>query len=114
LLAEPLQAISGYLSGGESDGTSKSRASTKSKKKENGSNSSGALILDIRPPNEFARGHIPGAVNVPLYRPITGLSPRAIARRAVFAFFGVLNGTGEFEHFFPLILGFPSFRLSPP
>ena len=36
---------------------------------------------------------MPGAVNVPLYRPITGLSPRAVARRAVFAFFGVLNGT---------------------
>lgn len=57
------------------------------------SNSNGALILDIRPPDEFKSGHIPGATNVPLYRYITGLSPRAVARRAVFAFFGVLNGT---------------------
>lgn len=55
--------------------------------------SSGALVLDVRPPDEFRRGHVPGAVNVPLFRPISGLSPRAVARRAVFAFFGVLNGT---------------------
>jgi rhodanese-related sulfurtransferase len=52
-----------------------------------------SLILDCRPPAEFAAGHIPGAVSIPLYRPITGLSARAVARRAVFAFFGVLNGT---------------------
>ena len=55
--------------------------------------SGGALVLDVRPPDEFRRGHVPGAVNVPLFRPISGLSPRAVARRAVFAFFGVLNGT---------------------
>ena len=55
--------------------------------------SNGALILDIRPPDEFKSGHIRGAINIPLYRYITGLSPRAVARRAVFAFFGVLNGT---------------------
>ena len=27
--------------------------------------SSGALLLDIREPHEFQRGHIPGAINVP-------------------------------------------------
>jgi rhodanese-related sulfurtransferase len=53
----------------------------------------GVPVLDVRPPDEYARGHVDGAVSVPLYRPITGLSPRAVARRAVFAFFGVLNGT---------------------
>lgn len=26
----------------------------------------GAQIVDIRPPEEFERGHIPGAINVPL------------------------------------------------
>lgn len=53
----------------------------------------GVPILDVRPPGEHASGRVPGAASVPLYRPITGLSPRAVARRAVFAFFGVLNGT---------------------
>lgn len=53
----------------------------------------GVPVLDVRPPGEHASGRVPGAASVPLYRPITGLSPRAIARRAVFAFFGVLNGT---------------------
>lgn len=53
----------------------------------------GTPLLDVRPPNEYAGGHIEGAKPVPLYRPITGLSFRAIARRAVFLFFGVLNGT---------------------
>lgn len=36
---------------------------------------------------------------MPLYRPITGLSPRSIARRAVFLFFGVLNGTESNPNF---------------
>jgi rhodanese-related sulfurtransferase len=53
----------------------------------------GSVILDCRPPAEYTAGHIPGARSVPLYRPITGLGARAVARRAVFAFFGVLNGT---------------------
>lgn len=56
-------------------------------------NENGALILDVRPPDEFKNGHVPGAVNVSLYRYITGSSPRAVARRVAFAFFGVLNGT---------------------
>ncbi len=63
----------------------------------------GALVLDCRPPAEFAAGHIPGAVSIPLYRPITGLSPRAIARRTVFAFFGVLNGTESNPDFWPAV-----------
>ena len=70
-----------------------SSASSSSSSSSSGSNSSGALILDVRPPDEFKKGHIPGAVNVSLFRYITGFSPRAVARRAVFAFFGVLNGT---------------------
>ena len=63
----------------------------------------GSLILDCRPPAEFAAGHIPGALSIPLYRPITGLSPRAIARRTVFAFFGVLNGTESNPGFWPAV-----------
>jgi rhodanese-related sulfurtransferase len=63
----------------------------------------GTLLLDCRPPAEYAAGHIPGAVSIPLYRPITGLSPRAVARRAVFALFGVLNGTEANPAFWPAV-----------
>ena len=73
--------------------SSSSTSSSSSSNNNNSNSNTGALILDVRPPDEFKKGHVPGAVNVPLYRPITGLSPRAVARRAVFAFFGVLNGT---------------------
>ena len=59
--------------------SSSSTSSSSSSNNNNSNSNTGALILE--------------AVNVPLYRPITGLSPRAVARRAVFAFFGVLNGT---------------------
>ena len=59
----------------------------------------GVVVIDVRPPAEYAAGHLDGAVSVPLFRPITGLSPRAIARRAVFAFFGVLNGTEANSNF---------------
>lgn len=63
----------------------------------------GALLLDCRPPAEYEAGHIPGAASIPLYRPITGLSARAVARRAVFAFFGVLNGTESNPGFWPAV-----------
>lgn len=95
LLSEPLQALAGYLSGSDSE-SSGGRSSKKGGSSSSSSSAGGALLLDIRPPNEYQKGCIPGSVSVPLYRPITGLSPRAVARRAVFAFFGVLNGTGAF------------------
>eukprot|EP00898_Chlorokybus_atmophyticus_P003355 jgi/Chlat1/401/Chrsp10S01503 len=53
----------------------------------------GYKVLDVRPEPEFAKGSIDGAVNVSLYRPISGWSPLATTRRLGFAFFGVFNGT---------------------
>ena len=43
-----------------------------------------------RPPDA---SHIPGAVNAEFFKSIQGLDPVKIVRRAVFAFFGILNGT---------------------
>jgi phage shock protein E len=34
----------------------------------------GALIVDVRSPSEFASGHIPGSLNLPLDRLPTGLA----------------------------------------
>ncbi|KAF8058333.1 MAN1 [Scenedesmus sp. PABB004] len=53
----------------------------------------GALLVDVRPEDDYDKGHVPGAVNVPFYRPITGWSPFKIARRLGYAAFGVLAGT---------------------
>eukprot|EP00879_Flechtneria_rotunda_P013416 GHRR01014006.1.p1 GENE.GHRR01014006.1~~GHRR01014006.1.p1 ORF type:complete len:210 (+),score=37.42 GHRR01014006.1:237-866(+) len=53
----------------------------------------GAVIVDVRPEGDFDAGHIPGALNVPFYQPITGWSPFKVARRVGYALFGVLNGT---------------------
>lgn len=53
----------------------------------------GVTIVDIRPASEYASGRIPGAVNVEFFRLIEGWDVVRIARRAVYAFFGVLNGT---------------------
>lgn len=49
-----------------------------------------------RPPDA---SHIPGAVNAEFFKSIQGLDPVKILRRAVFAFFGILNGT-EYVLFF--------------
>ncbi|KAF5837554.1 Rhodanese-like domain-containing protein [Dunaliella salina] len=59
----------------------------------------GVPIIDIRPPAEYEQAHIPGAVNVPFYQPITGWSAMKIARRAGYALFGVLNGTEVNQEF---------------
>mmetsp|Transcript_10499 Transcript_10499/g.28832 ORF Transcript_10499/g.28832 Transcript_10499/m.28832 type:complete len:247 (-) Transcript_10499:91-831(-) len=61
--------------------------------------SSGAIIVDVRPANDFASGHIEGSVNVPLYQPITGWEPKQVLRKAAYAFFGVFNGTEANENF---------------
>jgi len=50
-------------------------------------------VVDVRPEGEYARGHIPGSMNIPLYQLISGWSPRQLFRRVGFAFFGILNGT---------------------
>ena len=34
-------------------------------------------VLDVRPPEEFAAGHLPGAVNIPI--PRTGEAPQRVA-----------------------------------
>ncbi|CAL5220199.1 g2172 [Coccomyxa viridis] len=60
----------------------------------------GVPIIDIRPPDEFDAAHIPGSINIPLYRPITGWGTRSVLRRAGFAFFGIFNGTELNPDFF--------------
>lgn len=47
------------------------------------------LVIDIRPASEYEKGFIPGAINIPFYRPIEGWSPFKVARRLGFAAFGV-------------------------
>lgn len=59
----------------------------------------GAIIIDVRPGTEFEAGHIEGSVNVSLYQPITGNTPRQVLRKAGYAFFGIFNGTEANENF---------------
>mmetsp|Transcript_8752 Transcript_8752/g.26390 ORF Transcript_8752/g.26390 Transcript_8752/m.26390 type:complete len:225 (+) Transcript_8752:31-705(+) len=59
----------------------------------------GAVILDIRPANEFSAGHLEASVNAPLYQPIEGWSLQQTMRKATFAFFGIFNGTEANENF---------------
>ena len=40
--------------------------------------SSGALIVDVRTPEEFAQGHFPGAINIPHEQIVEGLRSRQI------------------------------------
>lgn len=60
----------------------------------------GAKIVDIRPSDEFASSRIPGSVSVEFFRLIEGWGPVKVVRRAVYAFFGVLNGTEFNDRFF--------------
>lgn len=53
----------------------------------------GLPLVDVRTEGLFDAGHIPRAVNVPLFQPIDGWSPMQIARRVGYAAFGVFNGT---------------------
>lgn len=40
----------------------------------------GAVIIDVRTPEEFASGHYPGAINIPYDRIVEGLSATSIPR----------------------------------
>jgi rhodanese-related sulfurtransferase len=53
----------------------------------------GMVLIDVRTEDQFQKGFIEGATNVPLYRMIQGWEPFKIARRIAFAAFGVLKGT---------------------
>lgn len=53
----------------------------------------GTIVIDIRPVQDYETGHIPGSVNCEFFKSIQGWDPVKILRRAVFAFFGILNGT---------------------
>lgn len=53
----------------------------------------GVKLIDVRPEDQYDKGHVPDAVNIPFFRPITGWSAGQIVRRMGFAAFGVLNGT---------------------
>ena len=79
----------------------------------------GNAVVDIRPNGEWAKGHVPGAINIEFLRLITGESPEArdvaqcemhamstcgayagwtpwqVLRKLAFAFFGIANGTGD-------------------
>jgi rhodanese-related sulfurtransferase len=60
----------------------------------------GTKVIDIRPEAEYTGGRIPGAVSVKFFRLIEGWAPMKIARRGVYAFFGIINGTEFNERFF--------------
>ena len=49
--------------------------------------SKGATIVDIRTADKYAKKHIAGSVNVPLFRPVQGRSPADNAKRLAMAFF---------------------------
>ena len=53
----------------------------------------GTVVIDIRPCQEYQKARIPGAANAEFFKSIDGLDPVKLLRRAVFAFFGILNGT---------------------
>lgn len=42
------------------------------KKLEEAANIPGAQIVDVRTPEEYQEGHIPGSINAPLARPPSG------------------------------------------
>ncbi|GMH40204.1 hypothetical protein BSKO_08108 [Bryopsis sp. KO-2023] len=56
-------------------------------------------VVDVRPLGEWEEEHIPGSINVQLYRQIEGWSAFKIARRMSFAAFGVFDGTEMNEEF---------------
>ncbi len=60
----------------------------------------GGKVVDIRPEIEYVGGRIPGAASVKFFRLIEGWSPMKLARRGVYAFFGILNGTEFNDRFF--------------
>lgn len=60
----------------------------------------GAKIVDIRPVGEYGSGRIPGAISAEFFRLIEGWDPVRIARRGMYAFFGVFNGTEFNDRFF--------------
>lgn len=48
-----------------------------------------AVLLDVRLARKYDQAHASGAVNVPLYNPISKWDIPSIIRRAGFAFFGI-------------------------
>lgn len=50
---------------------------------------SGAAILDIRTADKYAKKHIAGAVNVPLFRPVQGRTAADNAKRLAMALFSM-------------------------
>ncbi|GIL74771.1 hypothetical protein Vretifemale_4688, partial [Volvox reticuliferus] len=59
----------------------------------------GAVLIDIRPGESYAEGHLPGAANASFYQPIQGWTPWQVARRAGYALFGISQGTEANPHF---------------
>ena len=58
-----------------------------------------AVIVDVRRPDEFVTGHIPGALNVPLADIQDGNIPPCLAdKNAVANFGGILDWPYEIEH----------------
>lgn len=50
----------------------------------------GAVLLDVRTPDEFAGGHVPGAVNVPLQQ--IGIAEMAVPQKTTPLFVYCLSG----------------------
>ena len=57
-----------------------------------------APAQDVRPAEEFEAFHAPGAVNVPLFVPVSGTSPDKLLKQFLFAINGV-KGTDENPNF---------------
>jgi len=53
----------------------------------------GAVLVDVRPREDFSRARIPGALSAPIYRLIEGWSAEQTLRRLGYALFGVFHGT---------------------
>jgi 3-mercaptopyruvate sulfurtransferase SseA len=56
----------------------------------------GATFVDIRTPKDFAKEHIPGAVNVPMFVPVAGTQLFDQIKKAVMATAFAMTATGEF------------------
>lgn len=58
-----------------------------------------AKLIDVRPDVDFEKGHVEGAVNVQMFRPIKEWDLRSTLKRAQLAAFGIIPGVEENPEF---------------
>ncbi|KAK3238241.1 hypothetical protein CYMTET_51729 [Cymbomonas tetramitiformis] len=58
-----------------------------------------AKLIDVRPDVDFEKGHVEGAVNVQMFRPIKEWDLRSTLKRAQLAAFGIYPGVEENPEF---------------